>query len=446
MEFRILGPLEVVDGGDRLALGTAKQRALLAVLLLRSNEIVSTDRLIDDLWGERPPETAGKVVQVYVSQLRKALREDNRIVTRAPGYLLRIAPHEVDAQQFELLVDDGRRALASGDAAGAATKLRQALALWRGPPLADLAFEPFAQSEIARLEERRLAALTERIEADLALGRHEDVIAEVEALVAEHPLQERLRGQLMVALYRAGRQAEALQAYEDARRTLAEELGLEPGPTLKRLERLILTQDPALDPPVVASVDAALDAGLEESSDDGDVTFAELVWEHFRWDRERRETGRANPATEASYRRKRALFEARTGRIIDVYWCQREASAAALTVRSPSGIRRLFGREPTVCLHRVSDWITKDAPAVAELLFRCDRLAIDATDSLRGTSQRRALDRVFSAESHLLGLLERTSGKPTDEQIEEARQQTSELLAPVEAALTPSAAGISPRR
>jgi DNA-binding SARP family transcriptional activator len=436
MEFRILGPLEVVDGGDRLALGTAKQRALLAALVLRPNEIVSTDRLIDDLWGERPPDTAAKVLQVYVSQLRKVLVEDDRLLTRAPGYLLRVSPGELDAHQFELLVDEGRRALAAGEPRQAASKLRSALALWRGPALADLAFEPFAQSEIARLEERRLAAVTERIEADLALGRHEELIAELEALVGEHPLQERPRGQLMLALYRAGRQAEALQAYEHCRRSLGEELGLDPGPALKRLERSILTQDPSLDLPRSAGIDPAPETSRDGPTGNGDVTFAELVWEHFRWDRERREAGRATPATEASYRRTRALFESRQGKIVDAYWCQREASAAALTVWRPSRLRRLLGGEPAVRLHRVSDWITRDAPEIAELLFHCDALANEALDSLRGAKQRRALEWLFSAQSHLLGLLERTAGKPNDEQTEEARRQTSQLLSAVDAALT----------
>jgi DNA-binding SARP family transcriptional activator len=438
MEFRILGPLEVVDQGRRLALGAAKQRALLAALLVRPNEIVSADRLIDDLWGERPPETAGKVVQVYVSQLRKALGEGDRLLTRSPGYLLRVEPEELDVDRFELLFDEGRRALATADARHAATRLRDALALWRGPPLGDLAFEPFAQTEIARLEERRLAALVERIEADLALGRHEDVVGELEALVVEHPLHERLRAQLMLALYRAGRQAEALDSYQQIRRALGEELGLDPGQALQRLERQILTQDPALHPPPPEAV-TPREATSGEAADGG-VTFPELVWEHFRWDRERRSAEGAGRDTELSYRRTLAGFEAQEGKIVDAYWCQQEASAAALTLRRPPFLRRLLGAEPALRVHRVSDWIARDAPSIAELLFRCDTLALQVEDTLRGASKRRAVERIFSAETNLLGLLERAAGKPTDEQSREAERQTSELLAAVEAVLGAEAA------
>jgi DNA-binding SARP family transcriptional activator len=435
MEFRILGPLEVVDQGRRLPLGAPKQRALLAALLLRANEIVSADRLIDDLWNDRPPDTAAKVVQVYVSQLRKSLGEDDRLLTRSPGYLLRVDAHELDAQRFELLFEEGRRALAAGDAREAATTIREALALWRGPPLADLAFEPFTQSEIARLEERKLAATIERIDADLALGRHADLIAELETLVADHPLQERLRAQLMLALYRSGRQAEALQTYQSGRLVLSGELGLEPGQALQNLERAILTHDPALDPPQHELDVAAQAPRPSEDLSDRCVTFPELVWEHFRWARERRSSGAASPVTEASYRRKLADFEATEGKIVNAYWCQHEASAAALTVRATSFLRRLVGVQPTVRVHRVSDWIARDAPVVAELLVRCDALAIEAGDALRGTGRRRALERIFSAETHLLGLLERTAGRPSEAQTEEAARQTRDLLTPVEAAL-----------
>ncbi len=220
MEFRILGPIEVWSERRRLPLGGIKQRALLAVLLLHRNEVVSIDRLIDEIWNGHPPATSVKVVQVYVSQLRKALggrraRSDGEglLVTRAPGYLLRVEPDELDAERFERLVEEGRRALAAGSPRLATRTLLEALALWRGPALADFALDSFAQTEIARLEEVRLSALADRIDADLALGRHEELVSELEALVAENPLRERLRGQLMLALYRASRQADALEVY-----------------------------------------------------------------------------------------------------------------------------------------------------------------------------------------------------------------------------------------
>jgi YVTN family beta-propeller protein len=262
MEFRILGPLAVSSEGRELSLGGPKQRALLAVLLLHPNEVVSIDRLVDELWGERPPATALKVVQVYVSQLRKALRgrrgrgeEERVLVTRAPGYMLCVGPGQLDADRFEELVDQARQDLAAGRARRAAHMLLEALALWRGPALADFALEVFAQSEIARLEEARISAFEERIEADLALGRHSELVGELESLVTAHPLRERLRGQLMLALYRCGRQAEALAAYREARRLLVEELGLEPSQALQSLEKAILEQDPLLAVAPVAEDD-----------------------------------------------------------------------------------------------------------------------------------------------------------------------------------------------
>jgi DNA-binding SARP family transcriptional activator len=249
VDFRLLGPLEVVDNGHILPLGGAKQRALLASLLLRANEVVSTDRLIDEIWGEAPPPTAVKVVQVYVSQLRKVIEPSGGhvILTQPPGYMARLEPGELDVHRFERLVDDGRAALASGRPDRASDLLREALDLWRGPALADFAHELFAQPAVARLEELRIAALEERAGADLALGRHAELVGELEALVAEHPLRERLREALMLALYRSGRQAEALEAYQDARRALVEELGINPGTSLQELERAILRHDPSLD-------------------------------------------------------------------------------------------------------------------------------------------------------------------------------------------------------
>jgi YVTN family beta-propeller protein len=248
LEFRILGPLEVVAQGRALALGGAKQRALLAVLLLHRREVISTDRLIDELWGARPPATALKTVQVYVSHLRKALGVE-LLLTRGGGYVLAAEPEQVDLDRFEELAAEGRRALEAGEHRRASKALREALALWRGPPLADFAYETFAGTEIRRLEEARLAVLGERIEADLALGDHARLVGELEALCKDHPLQEQFQRQLMLALYRSGRQADALDRYRQTRQAMIEELGLEPGRELQELERGILERDPALDAP-----------------------------------------------------------------------------------------------------------------------------------------------------------------------------------------------------
>ena len=250
MLFRLLGPVEVSDGDRPVRLGEGKQRAVLVLLLLHRNEAVSSDRLIDALWGEAPPATAAKVLQNHVGQLRRALddREGQRLQTRGRGYVLQVQDGELDVDRFDRLAEEGAQALARERPADAAARLREALALWRGSPLADVAYEAFAQPEIARLEERHVAALEQRIDADLALGRHADVVAELEGLVAQHPLRERLRAQLMVALYRCGRQADALEAYGEARRVLLDELGVEPGPALRELQAAILRQDPELAP------------------------------------------------------------------------------------------------------------------------------------------------------------------------------------------------------
>jgi DNA-binding SARP family transcriptional activator/tetratricopeptide (TPR) repeat protein len=257
MEFRVLGPLEVAEQDRLLALGALKQRSLLAVLLLHANDVVSVERLVDEVWGESPPATVAKSVQVYVSRLRKQLG-DGRLVTRAPGYLLRVDPSELDLARFELLVTEAGDA----DPAAAARRLREALALWRGPALADLAYEPFAQPHIRRLEELRLLAVEQRIEADLAIGRHAELAGELEALVAADPLRERLRGQLMLTLYRCGRQAEALDAYRDARTVLTDELGIEPGRALRELQQAILCQDERLDAPALPAPSAEAQQGV----------------------------------------------------------------------------------------------------------------------------------------------------------------------------------------
>jgi class 3 adenylate cyclase/DNA-binding SARP family transcriptional activator len=246
MEFRILGPLEAVDGDATVALGGVKQRTLLAILLLNANEVVSADRLIDELWGERSPESGRSALQVRVSQLRKTLGDGgSQLLTRAPGYVLSLEREQLDLQRFERLV----RQAAADEPPAAARKLREALALWRGPPLADLAYEAFAQAAIGRLQELRIGAIEKRIDADLALGRHDELVVELEELVAEHPTRERLRAQLMLALYRCGRQADALEVYRRTRAELSAELGLEPGPELNELQSAILNQDPALAKP-----------------------------------------------------------------------------------------------------------------------------------------------------------------------------------------------------
>jgi DNA-binding SARP family transcriptional activator/pimeloyl-ACP methyl ester carboxylesterase len=244
MEFRILGPLEADDGGKPVKLGGGQQRALLADLLVNAGQTVSRDRLIDDLWGERMPATAAKIVHNYVTRLRKVL-PPGVLQTRPSGYAVELDRHALDLRRFERLVAEGRSFLVAGEPVGASDRLRDALALWRGPALAEFG-EPFAMMDRVRLEELRLAALEHRIEADLALGRHADLAGELEWLVAHHPYRENLRVQQMLALYRSGRQADALQAYQEARRLLTEELGIEPSPVLRELERRVLAQDETL--------------------------------------------------------------------------------------------------------------------------------------------------------------------------------------------------------
>lgn len=253
MWFGMLGPLEARCGERRIDLGAPKQRAVLALLLIEANRVVPVERLVRVLWDDQPPARSSGALQVYVSGLRRALEPErparmrsSYVVTQAPGYLLRAGPEEVDAFRFEALAAHGRGLLAGGDAAGARQVLADSLSLWRGPALADLAREPFAAREAARLEELRAAAGEDRIEADLALGHHTRVIAELEFLVGEHPLRERLWALLMRALYRSGRQSEALRAYGRARRILAEELGIQPSLALRQLEEGILRQAPEL--------------------------------------------------------------------------------------------------------------------------------------------------------------------------------------------------------
>jgi DNA-binding SARP family transcriptional activator len=263
MQFRILGPLEALDGDRRLDLGAPGQRAMLTVLLLHANEIVPTERLADDLWPAGVPRTAAKTIQVYVSNLRKAFgAARDALETHGSGYLLRVRPGELDLYEFERLLERAPRE----EPAERATTLRSALSLWRGEPLADFAYDQFVQTESARLEELRRLALEERIEADLALGRGPELVPELETLVAQRPLDEHPRAQLMLALYRAGRQADALAVFRDGRRVLDEELGLELGEQLRELERAILRQDPALSVTAAAKPSSSIIAVSERPS------------------------------------------------------------------------------------------------------------------------------------------------------------------------------------
>src|ERR687896_1546641 len=261
---------------QRGELGGSKRRAVRALLLLHANETLSTDRMIDDLWGEHPPAAAAKTLQVHISRLRKALGGGSAdvVVTRGHGYELQLDREHLDARGFERLGGEGGPQLEGGRPEAAMPALEQALSLGRGPPLADLAYEAFAQREIARLEDLHGAAIELLIEAKLVLGRHVEVIGQLESLVDENPYREGLRAQLMLALYRADRQADALQAYQDARRMLVEELGIEPGERLRALEAAILAQAPELAAPVVAVAEAEADAGPHPAElPTGVVTF-----------------------------------------------------------------------------------------------------------------------------------------------------------------------------
>src|SRR5438067_7577190 len=246
VEYRILGPLEVADEGEPVPLGRLKERLVLAILLLHANEFVSRERLIDELWGELPPPTAKKAVNVYVSQLRKALTRNGHdpIATANGGYRLEVGPDELDIAHLRQLLASARERAAAGELEAAAELLREALALWRGPTLAGLLLESHGREEVAQLDELRLTALMDRIDCDLALGRHDQVLGELQVLVGEHPLRERLRAQQMLALYRADRQAEALDAYAEARHTLVDHPGTEPCEALQRLQQALLRHDP----------------------------------------------------------------------------------------------------------------------------------------------------------------------------------------------------------
>ena len=275
VEFRVLGPLEVTAGGQSLQVGGARARAILAMLLVHANQVVSADRLAEEFWPGHPAARAAANLQVRLSELRKSLRsagEADRLVTRPPGYLLRVAAAELDVVRFEQLAAAGDAALAAGDAAAAAQRLDEALSLWRGPALADVDPAPFARAEAGRLEEARLAALESRVDARLGCGGHRELTAELETLTAANPLRERFWSQRMLALYRAGRQADALGAYRELSAILADEMAIEPSPELRDLQARILRQDPALGRPPGRGTRGQLNAPPATSyvqSDDG---------------------------------------------------------------------------------------------------------------------------------------------------------------------------------
>jgi DNA-binding SARP family transcriptional activator len=293
MQVRLLGPFQLEDSGRPITLSGARQRAVLANLLLHANQVVPSEQLLVDVWGEDAPPSAANALQAAISRLRRVLPE-GRLTTAPPGYELKVFPAELDAEQFEQLIFEGRDALAAGAAADAARVLDQARALWRGPPLVDFRYEPFAQAEIARLEELQLTCLEERLEAHLTLGRAGAFTAELRALVRQYPLRERFRGQLMLALYRNGRQAEALDVYRDFRATLQEERGLEPSSGLRELETAILRHDPALSPgspaagaPMARRPVTVLCVVLRTASGSGaalDPEAHEVVYEHAATD------------------------------------------------------------------------------------------------------------------------------------------------------------------
>jgi predicted ATPase/DNA-binding SARP family transcriptional activator len=400
MEFRILGGLEVLKGGRQLALGSPQQRAVLAILLVNRGRTVSVDELIDELWPERQPSSAAHAVEVYVSRLRKVLHADGatRLETTGHGYALRVEPDEIDAEQFERLFERGRNARSGGRSEAAAAVLRRALALWRGEPFAELPCGPGLRAAAARMEELRLSALEERIEADLARGRHASVIPELEALVAAEPLRERLRGQLMVALYRDDRQADALAAYQSARTMLREELGLQPSRALQDLERAILNQDPALDlTPRRVTRRVGLPARVTPLV--GREAELEHLIELLRTDDVRLVTvtgtggiGKTRLAVEAARRLEEEYGEGVA--FVDLAATRQpelvgQAVANALGIEEQPGtllldtIASQVGKRASLLLFDNFEHVIEAAPIVSELLARTERLKVLVTSRLR---------------------------------------------------------------
>lgn len=344
LEFRILGPLEVVGEDGPLRLGGPKQRAVLAILLLNANRVVSVDSLAEDLYGDAPPASALTQIQAQISQLRKLVDPGRArgaarslIETRPPGYVIRLASEQLDLRVFERRTREAAEALAGNDSERASHLYRDALDLWRGTPLADLAHESFAQPAVARLEDLRMAALEGRIDAELSLGRHAELAAELEALVSEQPLRERLHGQLMLALYRSGRQAEALEAYRRLRRTLVDELGIEPSPALQELERAILRQESSLDVAAAARVEgeavgSILVVAPSQAALDSLASFAEPLAE-----RTSRELVVVRPVAEEEELERAAAAVNACRRRLSV-----SARAAAFVSSGPSDVLRLI--------------------------------------------------------------------------------------------------------
>jgi DNA-binding SARP family transcriptional activator len=297
VDFRILGPLEVTGGGGTIVLSAEKPRTILGVLLLHPNEIVSQEQLANELWGEQKPPSAAKLVQTYIAKLRATL-QSAVIETRPPGYLLHLEEEALDAAQFRRLVSEARRRLEAGEPMHAVRRFNEALLLWRGPALADVSFESLAQDEVERLEEERIVALMDRIDCDLVLGRTDQLVPELQILVNRYPLRERPRAQLMLALYRSGRQADALQLYASTRRMLRDELGLEPSPRLQELEREILRHDPRLEPP--ASSPRRQEASRRQPPRLGYGAYASLLSELAA---ELGDFGRTNQYADSAFRR-----------------------------------------------------------------------------------------------------------------------------------------------
>ena len=371
LDFRILGPLEVADDDLPVRLGGPKQRAILAILLLNANRVVSVERLADELYAGAGPATAVAQVQRHISELRKALGSAGSVVTRAPGYVLPLSPEQLDLSRFEAKVEAASRSLARGEAQHASDLFRQALASWRGSPLADFTYEAFAGTAIGRLQEIRLATLEQRIEADLALGRHVALVAELEQLVREHPLRETLRAELMLAYYRAGRQVDALDTYRAARELLVSDFGLEPTPALRQLEHSILTQDTSLDIAsnastatgggsavlVVPSCEAALGALMAigeplASLPDQELILALLVGDATRLEeaaeflRARRAAARVPTRTAAFTTDDGPSDAVRLAAAYNVQLILVDAVVGAVDERLPEAIATLFERSP----------------------------------------------------------------------------------------------------